>query len=82
MADEQEHVFAISETLAVFGQSAREAIDQATTFRDADTADLFTELSRGAYHALWRAKFPHRLKKRAQRRILEFRLGRAITARK
>jgi hypothetical protein len=30
------------------GGSAREAIDQATTFRDADTADLFTELSRGA----------------------------------
>ena len=31
IADEQEHVFAVSGTLAAFGQSAREAIDQATT---------------------------------------------------
>jgi starvation-inducible DNA-binding protein len=53
IADEQEHVFAISGTLAVFGQSAREAIDQATTFGDADTADLFTEISRGIDHQLW-----------------------------
>ena len=32
IADEQGHVFAISGTLAAFGQSAREAIGQATTF--------------------------------------------------
>jgi starvation-inducible DNA-binding protein len=53
IADEQEHVFAISATLAEFGQSAREAIDQATTFGDADIADLFTEISRGIDHQLW-----------------------------
>jgi starvation-inducible DNA-binding protein len=52
-ADEQEHVFAISGTLAAFGQSAREAIHQATTFGDADTADLFTVISRGIDHQLW-----------------------------
>jgi starvation-inducible DNA-binding protein len=53
IADEQEHVFAVSGTLAAFGQSAREAIDQAATFGDADTADLFTEISRGIDHQLW-----------------------------
>jgi starvation-inducible DNA-binding protein len=46
IANEQEHVFAVSGTLAAFGQSAREAIDQATILGDADTADLFTEISR------------------------------------
>ena len=53
IADEQEHAFAVSGTLAAFGQSAREAIDQAATFGDADTADLFTEISRGIDHQLW-----------------------------
>jgi starvation-inducible DNA-binding protein len=53
IADEQEHVFAVSATLAAFGQSARDAIDQATTFGDADTADLFTAISRGIDHQLW-----------------------------
>jgi len=47
IADETEDVFAISGALAAFGQSVREAIDQATTFGDVDTADLFTEISRG-----------------------------------
>jgi starvation-inducible DNA-binding protein len=53
IANEQEHVFAVSGTLAAFGQSAREAIDQAATLGDADTADLFTEISRGIDHRLW-----------------------------
>jgi starvation-inducible DNA-binding protein len=53
IADEQQHIFAISGTLAAFGQSARDAIDQATAFGDADTADLFTEISRGIDHQLW-----------------------------
>ena len=53
VADEQQHVFTVSGTLAAFGQSAREAIDQATTFGDADTADLFTEISRGVDQQLW-----------------------------
>jgi hypothetical protein len=33
--------------LATFGSSARRAIDEATDLKDADTADLFTEVSRG-----------------------------------
>ncbi len=47
IGDEDQHVFAVSGALAAFGQSAREAIDKATTFGDANTADLFTEISRG-----------------------------------
>ena len=31
----------------------REAIGEATTFGDTDTADLFTEISRGIDHQLW-----------------------------
>ncbi len=53
IADEKKHVFAISGALAAFGQSAREAINQATVFGDADTADLFTEMSRGIDQQLW-----------------------------
>ena len=53
IADEQQHVFTISGTLAAFGQSAREASAQAATFGDADTADLFTEISRGTDRQLW-----------------------------
>jgi starvation-inducible DNA-binding protein len=43
----------VSGTLAAFGQSVREAIGQATTFGDADTANLFTEISRGVDQQLW-----------------------------
>jgi len=40
-------------TLAVFGKNARSAIDQATDLKDADAADLFTEVSRGVDKLLW-----------------------------
>jgi starvation-inducible DNA-binding protein len=53
IADEKEHIFAVAATLAAFGQSAREAIGQSATIGDADTADLFTEISRGVDHQLW-----------------------------
>ncbi len=53
IADEKEHLFAVASTLAAFGQSAREAIGKAAGFGDADTADLFTEVSRGVDHQLW-----------------------------
>ncbi|WP_294532721.1 DNA starvation/stationary phase protection protein Dps [uncultured Rhodoblastus sp.] len=53
VADEQEHVYAVSGALAAFGESAREAIERATTSGDADTADLFTEISRGVDQQLW-----------------------------
>jgi starvation-inducible DNA-binding protein len=53
VADEQQHVFAVSGALAAFGESAREAIDRAAGFGDADTADLFTEISRNVDQQLW-----------------------------
>jgi starvation-inducible DNA-binding protein len=53
IADENQHVFAVSGTLAAFGQSVREAIGQAATFGDATTADLFTQISRGIDQQLW-----------------------------
>jgi starvation-inducible DNA-binding protein len=53
IADENSHVFAVAAALAAFGQSARDAIGLATKFGDVDTADLFTEISRGIDKQLW-----------------------------
>ena len=52
----REHVLALSGTLATFGKSARAAIDSATVLGDADTADLFTEVSRGVDKLLWKVE--------------------------
>ncbi|MBL8823198.1 MAG: DNA starvation/stationary phase protection protein Dps [Planctomycetia bacterium] len=41
------HVEALSSALAAFGKSVRQAIDEADKLGDKDTADLFTEVSRG-----------------------------------
>ena len=53
IADENQHIFAVAATLAAFGQSARDAIGQSETLGDSDTADLFTEVSRGVDQQLW-----------------------------
>ena len=53
VADVQSHVFAVSGSLAAFGQSVRGAIDKASAFGDANTADLFTQISRGIDQQLW-----------------------------
>ena len=53
IADVHEHRFAVSATLAAYGQSEREAIGLAAVLGDADTSDLFTEISRGVDHQLW-----------------------------
>jgi starvation-inducible DNA-binding protein len=53
IADTQKHVFAVSAALAAFGQSARDASAQAAAYGDADTADLFTQISRGIDQQLW-----------------------------
>ena len=45
--DGRSHVEALSSTLAAFGAAARKGIDQANELGDLDTADLFTEVSRG-----------------------------------
>jgi starvation-inducible DNA-binding protein len=47
------HVEGMRTALATFGGSARRAIDEATDLKDADTADLFTEVSRGIDKLLW-----------------------------
>jgi starvation-inducible DNA-binding protein len=50
---EREHVDALSTALALFGKAAREAIDEVAQFGDADTADVFTEISRETDKQLW-----------------------------
>src|SRR2546422_6012386 len=47
LASGKEHIAALSSALATFGASARAAIDGAGKDGDMDTADLFTEVSRG-----------------------------------
>jgi starvation-inducible DNA-binding protein len=47
------HVQAMQDALATFGRGARRSIDDATALNDADTADLFTEISRAADKSLW-----------------------------
>ncbi|HKI31642.1 MAG TPA: DNA starvation/stationary phase protection protein Dps [Gemmataceae bacterium] len=51
--DGRSHVEALSTALAAFGKAARTAIDQANELGDLDTADLFTEVSRGIDKWLW-----------------------------
>jgi starvation-inducible DNA-binding protein len=53
LASGKEHVAALSSALAKFGASARASIDTAGDAGDADTADLFTEVSRGVDKLLW-----------------------------
>lgn len=47
------HVDAVARALSLFGQAVRHATDEATELNDADTADLFTEVSRGVDKWLW-----------------------------
>ena len=48
-----DHATALSKSLAQFGEKICRAIDQATEFGDADTADVFTEISRGVDTFIW-----------------------------
>jgi len=57
-----EHVAASSGALAKFGTTTREAIDTAAKAGDADTADLFTEVSRGVDKLLWMVEAHTQLK--------------------
>ena len=56
LASGQEHVAALSTALVKFGKTARAAIDAAAGGGDADTADLFTEISRGVDKLLWKVE--------------------------
>jgi starvation-inducible DNA-binding protein len=49
----RDHVEALSSALAAFGKLARKAIDESNDMGDLDTADLFTEVSRGIDKWLW-----------------------------
>src|SRR5215471_4131818 len=51
--DGRSHVEALSSALAAFGKAARKAIEEANGLGDLDTADLFTEVSRGIDKWLW-----------------------------
>jgi starvation-inducible DNA-binding protein len=51
--DGRSHVEALSSALAAFGSSVRKGITQADELGDLDTADLFTEVSRGIDKWLW-----------------------------
>ncbi len=53
IADGQAHVEAVSKALSTFGHEARQTIAQADELEDADTADIFTEISRGIDKWLW-----------------------------
>jgi starvation-inducible DNA-binding protein len=50
---ERDHVEALSSALAAYGKSVRRAIDETDGLGDKDTADIFTEISRGADKYLW-----------------------------
>jgi starvation-inducible DNA-binding protein len=53
IADGSAHVEAVARALSTFGHAARSTIDEADELGDADTADMFTEVSRGIDKWLW-----------------------------
>jgi starvation-inducible DNA-binding protein len=53
IADGIAHAEAVSKGLSTFGRDARNTINQADELNDADTADIFTEISRGIDKWLW-----------------------------
>ncbi len=53
ITDGRDHVDALSTALADFGKKVRADIDEADEAGDMDTADLFTEVSRGIDKLLW-----------------------------
>ena len=53
IADGSAHVEAVARALSTFGHDARNSIDEAAGLGDADTSDIFTEISRGIDKWLW-----------------------------
>jgi starvation-inducible DNA-binding protein len=50
---DQDHVRALADRLGVFGKLVRDAIGATDALGDADTADLFTEISRSIDMQTW-----------------------------
>ena len=48
-----EHVAALSDALSMFGRAVRIGIDEMNDLKDADSADILTEISRGTDKWLW-----------------------------
>jgi starvation-inducible DNA-binding protein len=53
IADGSSHVEAVARALSTFGREARMTIEETNTLDDADSADIFTEISRGIDKWLW-----------------------------
>jgi starvation-inducible DNA-binding protein len=53
ITDGRDHVDALSNALADFGKKVRANIDDSDDLGDKDTADIFTEVSRGIDKLLW-----------------------------
>jgi len=53
IAEGRAHVEAVAKALSTFGEEARKTIDLVDELGDADTADIFTEVSRGIDKWLW-----------------------------
>ena len=53
IADGAAHVEAVARSLSTFGRAARMTIDETEALDDKDSADLFTEVSRGIDKWLW-----------------------------
>ena len=53
IAGTEAHIAAVTAALAAFGESVRNAIDETASTGDADTSDVFTEISRGVDQQLW-----------------------------
>ncbi len=53
ITDGADHVDALSTALSDFGKKIRQNIDDTDKLGDADTADIFTEISRGIDKSLW-----------------------------
>lgn len=53
IASGREHVAARSQIISTLGKRIRQAIDQANELKDADIADIFTEISHGADKYPW-----------------------------
>ncbi|MBY0403879.1 MAG: DNA starvation/stationary phase protection protein Dps [Cyanobacteria bacterium] len=48
-----DHLKAVADRLAIFGKQVRHSITEANTLEEADTTDLFTEISRAVDKRLW-----------------------------